>query len=116
VYTEILLDKPRRLRFDLSAIRWLENQTGGRPLGQIINDLRQMGFSVLMLALIAGLKHEDSTLSVNLMSKIVEQYLRDGGTLDVVFRDVIKAFDDSGLFRTEEDKVPEGNAQPEQVA
>jgi hypothetical protein len=116
VYTEILLDKPRRLRFDLSAIRWLETQMGGKPLGQILNDLAQMGLNALILSLIAGLKHEDQGLTVNLMTKIVDQAIKDGVTLDTVFAAVRKALEESGLFKTQEDMVPEGNAQPEQVA
>jgi hypothetical protein len=116
MYVAIDLDKPRRLRFDLFAIKDLETSLGGKPLGEILNDLSRMSLTVLCLSLLHGLKHEDATLNVNLVSRILKTYLETGGTLDTVYEKVKDALEQSGLFRTKEDVVAEGNGTPEPAA
>lgn len=112
MYVDIELDKPRRLRFDLSAIQDLEMAMGNRPLGEILNDLSRMSLTAVSLALLHGLKHEDPTLNKRLVDRILEGYIKGGGTLDVVYGKVKDALDGSGLFRTKDDP-PVGNVRPE---
>jgi len=116
MYVDLELDKPRRLRFTLSAVKDLETAMGGKPLGGILDELGQLGINAVCVALICGLKHEDPTLTPNLMVKILSDYLERGGTLDTVYGAVKEALDGSGLFRTKNDPVPEGNAKPEPAA
>jgi hypothetical protein len=107
-------DRRRELKFDLAAIKDLERASDGAPLGKIVTDLGQMGITSLTLALWAGLKHEDRTLTPNLVTKILEKYLADRKSLTKLLRAVNDAIDESGLFRgaeAEEDEAVAGNAQ-----
>jgi len=109
----IEFDKPRELRFDLRAIQDLERATGGQPLGQVVTNLSQIGISTLVAALWAGLKHEDKSLTPNLITKMLETYLQSGGRLKPLMDGVSDAIEASGLFKGAEDDEPEGNARPE---
>lgn len=112
MYVDLELDKPRRLRFDLRAIRDLEQVTG-KSVGAITNDLRQVSVTAIIACLWTGLKHEDSTLNQNLIVKLLEQYLEDPAhSIKTVLRAIDDALSGSGLLRNiGEDS--EGNAQPE---
>ncbi len=112
MYTEIILDKPRRLRFDMTAMRDLEAALG-HPLGVIWQQLQQMGVSALCLTLWAGLKHEDKALTQNLTNKIVERYVANGGKLKPIITAVSEAMESSDVFKSliEDDEL--GNDSPE---
>lgn len=115
---EIVFDKPRQLRYDLAAIKDLENALGGEPLGKIVSNLGQMGINALTMSLWAGLKHEDRTLTPNLVTKLLEKYLDDGKSLKKLMTAVNDAIDQSGLFKSvesEEDEAAAGNAPPERA-
>ena len=103
--TEITLDKPRRLRFDLAAFKDLEAAMGGVPLGTIYRQIQQFGLTAISLALWAGLKHEDRALTRPLTDTIFETYLTGGGRVSTVTTALMEAIDASGLFGG-----PEGNA------
>ena len=111
MYVDIELDKPRRLRFDLGAIRDLERAMGGKPVGEIVQELRQVGVTAIVVALWAGLKHEDASLTQNLVTKILEEYLSTK-SIRPVLRAIDEALNESGLLKRAGDET-EGNAQPE---
>ncbi len=104
-------DKHRTLKFDLAAVRDLEAALDGKPLAAIIADISRLGINATVLALWAGLKHEDRALNASLVTKYLEKYLHGGGQLRPIARALDQALEETGLFRTEEDA--EGNAQPE---
>lgn len=108
---QIDFDKPRQLHFDLSAIRDLEASMGGKPLASIVGDLASLGVTALVLALWAGLKHEDRTLNPKLVERMLEKYIDQKKSLRVLGRALNDAIEETGLFRSEDDEVPEGNAQ-----
>lgn len=110
MFTEIVLDKPRRLRFDIPAVRDLESALG-QPLGLVWQQLGQMGINALIIALWAGLKHEDKALTQNLTAKLVERHIANGGRLKPIIAAVTEAFEASDVFRSMGDE--EGNAQAE---
>ena len=114
MYVEIELDRPRRLRFDLRAIRDLEDAMGGKPVGRIVGDLRNVGVTAIVSTLWAGLKHEDPSLSQNLVTKILEQYL-EAHSIQIVIKAINQALNESGLLKRAGDET-EGNAQPEPAA
>lgn len=109
--TQVVLDRPRNLRFDIAAVRDLEAALGGQPLGLIWQQLGNMGINALCLALWAGLKHEDRGLTQNLIVKIVEKYIANGGKLKPVISAVTEAFEASDVFKSLDEEL--GNAQPE---
>jgi len=103
-------DKSRSLSFDLAAIRDLERAMDGQPLGIIVNQLANLGVNAMVIALWAGLKHEDRTLTPNLVTKRLETYLKDGHKLRTLADALNDALEECGIFRGEGD---EGNAPAE---
>jgi hypothetical protein len=97
-------DKPRQLFYDLAAIRDLEQAMAGKPLGTIVTDLSQLGVNALVLALWAGLKHEDRAVTPNLVTKRLETYLKNGGKLSILADAINDGLEESGLFRSPEDQ------------
>lgn len=115
MYTDLELDKPRRLRFDLQAYRDLEHVLT-IPVGDVVNHIQRMSVSVIIAALWAGLKHEDKPLTQNLVAKILSGYLEAGGNIRIVVRALNDAFNESALFKHIADPdaaVTEGNETPE---
>jgi hypothetical protein len=94
----VVFDKPRSLKFDLAAIKDLESAMNGQPLGAIVQQLGQFSVTALTLALWAGLKAEDRTLSPNLVTKMLQAYLDQGGELRVLMDAVSEGIQQSGLF------------------
>ena len=110
---QIELDKPRHLKFDLAAIRDLEANLDGKPLGAVVHDLSRVGINVMVLCMWAGLKHEDAALNPKLVEKMLSRYISDGKSLRVLGKKLREALiDETGLFR-DEDETAEGNAQAE---
>jgi len=111
----IEFDKPRQLFYDLAAIRDLEAALGGQPLGVIVNQLSQLGVNAMVVALWAGLKHEDRAISPNLVTKRLETYLKGGGKLRVLADAISDGLEESGIFRANEEsgEDSEKNVTPE---
>lgn len=105
---DLELDKPRALKFDLRAIKDLE-RSYGKPLGQIVIDLSQMSVTAITDCLCYGLRHEDRAMTSNLATKILEDYLAAGHTIDTVAVAINDAVMASGLFKRPGDEDTEGN-------
>jgi len=103
-------DKPRHLHFDLAAVRDLEASLNGKPLASIINDLAQLGVNALVMALWAGLKHEDRALNPKLVERMLSAYIKQKKSLRLLGRALNDALDETGMFRNE-DEESEGNEQ-----
>lgn len=112
IVVQIELDKTRTLKFDLRATMELE-QALGKPLGSILGDITNFGVTSIRTALWAGLKHEDSGLTLNLVTKLFESYVKDKKSLRVLVKALSDALDETGLFQTDDE--PEGNAVAERV-
>lgn len=100
-------DKPRQLHYDLAAIRDLENAMNGEPLGTIISRLANLGITAMVLALWAGLKHEDRSLTPHLVTIRLETYLKDGKPLRALGDAINDALEESGLFKNANDAAKE---------
>lgn len=66
-----------------------------------------MGMNALVNSLYFGLKHEDAGLNQRLVERMVEQRLKSGESLQPLFSAIVKALEETGVFRTNED-VSEG--------
>jgi len=100
----IEFDRTRQLQYDLAAIRDLEAQMNGEPLGVIVGRLANLGVNALVLALWAGLKHEDRALSPGLVTKRLETYLKAGKPLRALADGINDALEESGLFKAAADE------------
>jgi hypothetical protein len=103
--------RDRVLTYDLAAIRDLEAALGGQPLGLIVGQLANLGINALVLALWAGLKHEDRTITPHLVTKRLETYLKAGRPLRKLADAINDGLEESGLFTL--DTETEGNGQPD---
>lgn len=108
---QIELDKTRTLKYGIGAVRDLEQALGGKPLGDLIRDLSRLGINALVIALLHGLKHEDSALNINLVIKMLDRHLEAGHSLQPLYDAVSEAIEKTGVFRTHEDAT-EGKSQP----
>lgn len=104
-------DKPRELKFDLKTIKELERAMDGQPLGLIVNQLSNLGVTAITLALWAGLKHEDRTLTPNLVTKMLEQYIAERKSMRLLGQALNDAIDETGMFRSDSDEESEGNSK-----
>lgn len=99
----VTLDKPRILLFDFAACEALEAQLSGVPLIEALNRIRQVSITTLTAAMWAGLRHEDSALTLSLTKKIIKACLANGMNYLDLSVPVVNAIDQSGLFSTHED-------------
>lgn len=104
--TPITLDKRRTLSFDLVAIKDLETQMGGLPVGAIVRHLQQAGVNAIIAALWAGLKKEDASLTPAIVTKLLTRYVARGGSLLPLARALNDALEASGVFRGTDDAAP----------
>lgn len=108
----IQFDKPRNLKFTLPALKELEANLGGQPLGAILQLLSQVGITAITVALWAGLKHEDKTLNPNLVTKMFAEYIANGGRTKPICDALSAAIDETGIFKTDsDDEDEEGNGK-----
>lgn len=97
--TPIQFDKRRNLAFDLLAIKELETQMGGVPVGTIVQHLQQAGVNAIIFALWAGLKHEEPTLTPANVTELLTRYVNEGKSLLPLARGISAALEASGVFR-----------------
>jgi hypothetical protein len=93
---QIDFDKKRNLRFDINAIADLEEVTGTSV--QQLMDAKKIGFRIIRAMVWAGLKHEDSMLSLNDAGELVQKCIEGGGSMNVIMEKVTKSIIASGLF------------------
>jgi hypothetical protein len=106
VSVSLSLDKRRELKFDIRACRELEAQLG-KPLGAVLQDITSFGVNAMVVALWAGLKHEDKALTIGLTEKLFSKYVTDKKSMRVLIKKLSDALDETGLFQKEEDVVDE---------
>lgn len=108
---EIELDQPRRLFFNLRALKALDRSMGQVGIARVLELLRGLNFETLDRVIWAGLLHEEPTLTVALVSKRIEAFDAAGGNSGDLFAAAYKAVNSSRVFGP-----PEGEARPEPVA
>lgn len=109
-------DKTRTLKFDLRAIKDLESAMGGASVADIIQKLMGVSVTAITTTLWAGLKHEDPSLNVALVTKMLQKYMDEGKRLKVLGKALNKALiEETGLLRTD-DEDAEGNEETTEAA
>lgn len=93
----VTIDKPRNLKFDLNTFCDLEQKTG-IPTGSLLKSVGDVSVTAIVYALWAGLKHEDLSLSPNLMMKMLETYIAEGKSIQELGAAISLAIMESGLF------------------
>lgn len=104
---------PRRLRFDFNALADFE-QINGMGLGQLLSMKAVFGTARAMLW--AGCKWDDGTLTLEKTGDLLGEYLRAGGSVDIVLSKCFEAAIEQGAIGTavqdEGDDDDQGNVSP----
>ena len=105
---------PRYLRYDFNALADFE-QINGMGLGQLLNMKAVFGTARAMLW--AGCKADDPTLTIQGAGDLVGEFIRNGGTVDIVLGKCFEAAIDQGAIGSPDDKETgeaddSGNASP----
>lgn len=88
---EILFgERPRTLKFDIAAMIDLEAAMGGKSTGEIVGSLANWNFTALVLALWAGLKHEDQKLKPSSVQTMLGRYVTQPGSNLRQLRDAVR--------------------------
>lgn len=115
MYVDIDLrdDKTRRLRFNISAFRNLEDAMGGQSIGAIVRLLGGLSFTATVAAIWAGLRHEDRKLTILDTEKLLDNFVENGGDLSKLTRTINDAIGESAAFRAMTSQDDEKNVRTE---
>ena len=91
----------KKLRFDFNALADLETQVGMGVAKLFSEDM--IGFQTLRLLFWAGLRHENSRLTLNGAGDILKQMIDEGYTFNDLSDLISKALQASGLFGEEKE-------------
>ena len=86
---EILLDKPRRIKYSIGVLRTAETALGGF--------VGPLGLNILCALLLYGLRDEDPGLTPKKLDSLLDNYLRDGGSMEEVSDKIRVALDRAGV-------------------
>jgi len=108
-YVDIPLDKSRRLRYTINAIRELERHFG-KTFGQIF-DANNLGYEEIIMLLTIGLKYGESEkrpLNDTRVGELVQKkWLDNGKDLGELTDYVIEAMQAAGIIAKKPDKEEE---------
>ena len=98
-----------RIRFDHNALADLEERCG-MGLSELMQ--KQMTIAATRLLLCYGLRHEDRGITTDRAGQMIQRYLErgpegGGGTLPILFEQLWKAIQLSGVFKEEKDEASE---------
>jgi hypothetical protein len=98
---EILFgERSRALKFDIDAMISLEAAMDGKSTGDIVGSLANWNFTALVLALWAGLKHEDPKLKPASVQKMLTRYVNLPGANLRQLRDAVReAIESSAWYK-----------------
>lgn len=107
---EIVFDQPRRLFFNLKALRSLDRAMGEVGILKVLDLLRAANFTTLERVLWAGFLHDEPKLLIADVTKRLEAFVDAGGNASELFATAYRALDQSKVFGGRE-----GNVTPEAV-
>lgn len=109
---EVVLDRPRKIKFSMGVIRAAEAALGGFGGPLLLNALCTM--------LLFGLRGDDPKLTAAKLDTLVDAYLAGGGSLEELSEKVKEALRRSGVSwgkpKGEEDEEASGEARAEEAA
>lgn len=108
-YVNIDLDKPRHIRYDYNSVCDFEEKSGKSIQELMSNEGLKLGLASLRSLLWAGLKWEENGLTVPRVGNMIQDFLKEGRSMEELGDAICKAFEVSGLFT----KTDEKNLKPE---
>lgn len=106
-------NKERKLRFDVEAMLDLEAALN-KTTREVMSDLAMLSFNTLVVALWAGLKHEDTALNINLVRKYFRTYEKlPGADIKALFKAVLDALKQSQWYQQVTAEEGESEGKPD---
>lgn len=103
-YTEIALDRTRKLRFTIGDLRDLQRQCQGFSLLQIANKLGELDLEVIVRALWIGLRWESPKLTLVQANDLLQGQIDENRNLSEIIGPLVDAFmQGAGLVRAPAD-------------
>lgn len=113
---DIVLDKPRRLRFDMRALRALETDVR-RELGIPLQEAMARWFSVVArLLVLHGLRPDDPRLTLDKVEVMLQHTIDQGGDVAKVYEAAARALRLSGVLGTEAQQAAQAEIDAEDQA
>ena len=112
-YAEITLDKPRHIRYRWRDVKELSRRLNGQTLKGLLDKLGEADPDTISIALLLGLRHEDSKLSLEKVDDYIDDYIRtDDGRISALLEAINEALQNCGLFR-DRSKKDSAEARPQ---
>ena len=86
---EIVLDKPRQIKFSIGVLRRAEAALGGF--------VGPLGLNILCSLLMYGLRADDQKLTLEKLDALLDKYLQDGGSMEEVSEKIQEALKRAGV-------------------
>ena len=113
---DITLDKPRRLRFDMRALRALETDVR-RELGLPLQEAMVRWFSVTArLLVLHGLRHEDPKLTLERVEGAIQNYIDGGGDVARLYEAASRALRLSGVLGAAAQQMAQAEIEEDETA
>ncbi len=107
---EIILDRPRKLRFRIGDLQEFSLAMDHRPIAEIMSRAFMIDPSFIVLGLFYGLRHEDGKITLNKVKNFVDAYVEsDKGTYADLTSLLIEAMNKSGIIKNEAESDTEGD-------
>lgn len=91
---------PQTIQFNVEALQAYENAGGGTPMYLYENGKR---LTACVLLVQYGRQHADPSMNHGRAKKMVQQYLDNGGRMNDLYKKLLKAIMESGVYGDPED-------------
>ena len=98
---EIVLDRPREVRFTWADLKVVQGRLG-KPLGDVMVDMGRLDVVAIQHLLFVGLRHDDPRLRFEDVGDLIEKFVVGGKTVGDLLYALNEAFTASGYFGREE--------------
>lgn len=115
---EVILDRPRKLRYDWSALAAFEKEADITVADLFSEAERKIGFHTILYLVWAGIRFENPKITVERVAQILQKWAGEGGDTNQLMAGILSALKNSGLmsFKTDEEPAKvngdEGNSLP----
>lgn len=104
---EILLDRPRTLKYRVTDLRELTRRLGNIGVRQLLERLGDMDLECILQTLHVGLRHEESKMRLDRAEELLQIAVDRDGSMKLILQAIIDALAASGVIG----EPKEGNAQ-----
>ena len=112
-YTEVVFDRPRKLRYRIADLRGLTSALGGITLLELLNRLAGLDPNALVMTIRFGLLHEDPRLTPAKAEDLLEKHIATHGDATRIIEAIGDAMQATGLINLRPQAESNGAASGE---